>query len=139
MTTYFEDLTVGQTAERKHTVNDEDIIKFSEITGDKNPLHLDDDYASTTMFKGRIAHGMLSAGFISAILGQDLPGEGSIYLSQNLSFRRPVRPNDEVVARVTVVALDPETHRVTLKTQCLVKEKVVIEGEAVVIAPTKPQ
>jgi len=135
---FLEDLAVGQSAERKRTVTAADIEAFAAVTGDDNPVHLDEAYAATTSFGGRIAHGMLSAGYISAVLGTQLPGPGAIYVSQTLSFRRPVRIGDEVTARATVSAIDERRGRVTLSTVCEVAGKVVAEGEAVVIAPKRP-
>ncbi|MDR3513990.1 MAG: MaoC family dehydratase [Caulobacteraceae bacterium] len=128
-----EDLSVGQSAHRSRTVSEADIQAFAEVTGDHNPLHLDEAYAQTTPFKGRIAHGMLSAGYISAVLGVDLPGPGAIYLSQSLRFRRPVRIGDVVDTQVTVSAIDTEKARVTLQTVCSVAGKPVVDGEAVVM------
>jgi 3-hydroxybutyryl-CoA dehydratase len=128
-----EDLSVGQSAEKVHTVTEADIAAFAAVSGDTNPLHLDEAYAATTTFKGRIAHGMLGASYISAILGNDLPGPGSVYLNQSLRFRRPIRIGDVVTARVSVVAIDAEKARVTLETLCLVDDKAAIDGEAVVM------
>jgi len=132
---YLEDLEVGQTAELRRTVAERDIEAFAAVTGDENPVHLDEAYAAATPFKGRIAHGMLSAGYISAVLGTQLPGPGAIYVSQTLSFRRPVRIGDEVAAEVKVTAIDPARGRVTFATQCVVAGKTVVEGEAVVVVP----
>ena len=132
-----EDLSVGQAAEIAHTVTDADIRAFAEVSGDNNPAHLDDAYAAGTMFKTRIAHGMLSAAYISAVLGTRLPGPGAIYISQTLNFKRPVRIGDEVFTRVTVSAIDTERARVTLATVCEVAGKPVLEGEAVVMAPRR--
>ncbi len=134
---YLEDLSVGQSAETSHTVTDGDIRAFAEVSGDRNPVHLDEDYAATTPFKTRIAHGMLSAGYISAVLGGKLPGPGAIYISQTMNFKRPVRIGDEVVTRVTVSAIDEERARVTLSTVCEVAGKPVVEGEAVVMTPRR--
>ncbi len=128
-----EDLSVGQSAARDRTVTEADIIAFAAVTGDENPVHMDQAYAATTPFKGRIAHGMLSAGYISAVLGVDLPGPGAIYLSQSLRFRRPVRIGDVVEAKVTVSAIDPVKAHVTLATVCSVAGKAVVDGEAVVM------
>jgi 3-hydroxybutyryl-CoA dehydratase len=128
-----EDLSVGQSAHRTRTVTEADIAAFAAVTGDENPVHMDEAYAATTPFKGRIAHGMLSAGYISAVLGVDLPGPGAIYLSQSLRFRRPVRIGDTVEARVTVAAIDADKARVTLETVCSVGGKPVVDGEAVVM------
>ena len=132
-----EDLQVGQSAERAHVVTEADIAAFAELSGDANPVHMDEAYAAATQFKGRIAHGMLSATYISAVLGETLPGHGAIYISQNLSFRRPVRIGDEVTARVTVTAIDTDKARVSLDTACLVGGKPVIGGEAVLMVPRR--
>lgn len=133
-----EDLSVGQSAERAHVVADADLIAFAEVSGDRNPVHLDEDYARTTPFEGRIAHGMLSAAYISAVLGTQLPGPGCIYLSQSLRFKRPVRIGDEVHTRAEVTAIDPDRARVTIATSCSVGGKLVVEGEAVVMVPRRP-
>lgn len=134
---YFDELTIGQSAEMARTVGAHDLALFAEVSGDTNPVHLDDAYAKTTTFGGRIAHGMLSAAYISAVLGTRLPGPGAIYLSQSLRFRRPVRIGDEVTARVTVKALDEKRSHVTLETVCLVGGKTVLDGEALVMAPKR--
>jgi 3-hydroxybutyryl-CoA dehydratase len=134
---FLEELSVGQTAELVRTVAEADIVAFAAVTGDNNPVHLDADYAATTSFGERIAHGMLSAGYISAVLGTTLPGPGAIYLSQSLAFKRPVRIGDEVTARATVTAVDEAKARVTLATTCLVRGKAVVDGEAVVMVPRK--
>ncbi len=134
---YFDELTVGQAVETSRVVGAADIEAFAEVSGDNNPVHLDDAYAKTTTFGERIAHGMLSAAYISAILGTRLPGPGAIYLSQSLRFRRPVKIGDLVVARATVTALDEAKGRVTLETVCEVGGKTVMDGEAVVIAPRR--
>jgi 3-hydroxybutyryl-CoA dehydratase len=128
-----EDLSVGRSAARTRTVSEADIVAFAEVTGDTNPVHLDEAYAAATRFGGRIAHGMLAAGFISAVLGVDLPGPGAIYLSQSLRFRRPVRIGDTVEAKATVSAIDGAKAQVTLETVCTVAGKVVVDGEAVVM------
>jgi 3-hydroxybutyryl-CoA dehydratase len=135
---FFEDLSVGRSAELTRTASDAAIRAFAEISGDDNPVHLDEAYAAQTSFGGRVAHGMLAGAYISAVLGTTLPGPGAIYLSQSLRFRRPVRPGDEVTARVTVTELDPQRGQVTLKTVCLVAGKAVADGEAVVLAPRRP-
>lgn len=134
---FFEELSVGQSEELTYTVTDDTIRKFADVSGDDNPVHLDQAFAETTQFGGRIAHGMLSAGFISAVIGTRLPGYGSIYLAQSLRFRRPVKIGDEVVARATITGLDAERARATLETVCLVGGKAVIEGEALVMVPRK--
>jgi len=130
-----EQLTVGMTAERMKTVTEKDIQAFADVSGDHNPVHLDAAFAETTQFKGRIAHGMLSGAYISATIAGDLPGPGSIYIGQTMNFRRPVRIDDTVLTRVTITAIDPDKARVTLKTECLVNNKTVVEGEAVVMVP----
>ena len=136
-TVYFEDLEVGRSVELVKTVTAELIEAFAEVSSDNNPVHLDADYAATTQFGERIAHGMLSASFISAVIGTKAPGKGAIYLSQSLRFRRPVKIGDEVTARATVTALDPEKARVTFETVCTVAGKTVVDGEAVVMAPRR--
>ncbi|MDA8049813.1 MAG: MaoC family dehydratase [Rhodospirillales bacterium] len=133
----FEDLSIGMTASVAKTITEADIVLYAAVSTDTNPVHLDEESAAHSMFKGRIAHGMLSAGLISAALGTKLPGPGTIYLSQSLRFRAPVRPGDTVSATVEVTALDPERKRATLKTTCFVKGKPVIEGEALVQVPTR--
>lgn len=130
---YFDELSVGQTAELTHVVGAADIEAFAEVSHDTNPVHLDEAYAKTTTFGGRIAHGMLGAAYISAVLGTKLPGPGAIYLSQSLRFRRPVKIGDPVTARVTVKALDDKRGHATLETVCQVNGKTVIDGEAVVM------
>ncbi len=126
----FEELSVGMSAEFVKTVTEADIAGFAAMSGDYNPVHMDEDFAKTTMFKGRIAHGMLSAAFISTALGTKLPGPGCIYVTQALKFKAPVRIGDEVVARVEVTGMLPEKKFVTLKTSCTVAGKTVIDGEA---------
>lgn len=134
---FFEDLSVGDSAGMTRTVTDEVIQAFAEVSTDSNPVHLDQAYAEGTMFKGRIAHGMLSGAYVSAVIGMQLPGPGTIYLSQSLRFRRPVRLSDVVDVRVTVQALDPARGEVTLSTVCEVAGKRVVEGQAVVLAPRR--
>ena len=134
---FLEDLELGQTAELRRTVAAADLDAFAAVTGDTNPVHLDEGYAAATPFKGRIAHGMLSAGYISAVLGTQLPGPGAIYVSQTLNFRRPVRIGDAVTAEVKVTAIDAARGRVTFATGCVVAGKTVVEGEAVVVVPRR--
>src|SRR5690606_1819598 len=119
------------------TVTDADITLYAGVSGDTNPVHIDDEYAATTPFKGRIAHGMLTASFISAVLGTILPGPGAIYLSQSLRFKAPVRPGDTARATVRVTAIDAARRRVTLETLCTVAGKAVVEGEALVMVPSR--
>ena len=134
---FIEDLKVGQRETFAKTVTEADIVLYAGISGDTNPMHLNEEYASQTMFKGRIAHGMLTAGFISAVLGARMPGPGAIYLSQTLRFKAPVRPGDTVTADCEITEIDLAKRRVTLRTLCLVKGKPVVEGEAVVMPPSR--
>ena len=136
---YFEDLSVGMSAVYGKTVTDADIVVFAGISGDTNPIHLNEEYAATTPFKTRIAHGILTASFISTVLGTKLPGPGCIYMSQNLKFLAPVRVGDTVQARVTVSQLIPNKRRVSLKTVCTIGDKVVVDGEALVLVPSREQ
>jgi len=133
----FEDLVVGQSASRSHVVTDADIRGFADVSGDHNPVHLDEDFAQTTAFKGRIAHGMLSGAYISALIASELPGPGSIYISQSLSFKRPVRIGDDLVTTVTVTGLDEAKARASLATVCTVNGKAVVEGEALIMVPRR--
>ena len=134
---FFEDLSVGQSASMGKTITEADILMFAAVSGDTNPVHLNAEYAAGTMFKQRIAHGMLSAGLISAVLGTPLPGPGMIYLAQNLKFRAPVKIGDTVEATVTVTAIDPVKRRVTFSTRCKVGDKVVVDGEAELLVPSR--
>lgn len=130
----FDELTVGQFAEHTKTVTETDVVMYAGITGDFNPMHVDQTYAEKTKFGGRIAHGMLTAGFISAVLGMKLPGDGSIYMSQSLRFNRPVRIGDTITARIEVIELFPEKKRVRLATTCRnQKDETVLDGEALVL------
>lgn len=134
---YFEELSLGQAAVFGKTVTEADIAAFAGVSGDTNPVHLNEEYAKGTMFKGRIAHGMLSAAFISTVFGTKLPGPGCIYVSQLLKFKAPVKIGDTVMARVEVTALNPEKKFATFKTTCTVGDKVVLDGEATLMVPTK--
>ena len=134
---YFEDLHVGQEAVRSNLVTEQTIIAFAEVSTDKNPVHLDAAYAAGTMFKERIAHGMLSAAFISAVVGMDLPGPGAIYVSQTLNFKAPVKIGDTVVSMVKILELMPK-RRVRFATVCTVNGKPVVQGEAVMMVPARP-
>jgi 3-hydroxybutyryl-CoA dehydratase len=134
---FLEDLSVGQTASFGKTVTEADILLFAAVSGDTNPVHINAEVAAASMFKERIAHGMLSAGLISAVLGTKLPGPGTIYLAQSLKFRAPVKIGDTVTAKVEVTAIDPAKKRVTLATICTVGGKPVIEGEATVMVPSR--
>lgn len=137
MTVFAEDIEIGQSASYERTVRARDIELFGEATGDMNPVHFDDAYAATTPFKARIAHGMLTAGFFSAVLGNQLPGAGSIYVSQTLSFKAPVKIGDHVVATCTVKAKD--RRRVTFDCVAKVGDTVVADGEATLLAPGRPK
>jgi len=132
-----EDIEIGMTRSLLKRVTDRDILLFAEISTDHNPVHLDDAYARDTIFQGRIAHGMLTAGLISAVIGEQLPGHGSVYLGQTLKFMAPVRPGDAVYAEVKVIAIDYAKRRVTLETHCAVGNTVVLKGEALVLAPSR--
>jgi 3-hydroxybutyryl-CoA dehydratase len=129
-------LTVGDGAEVSKTINDEDVRAFAELTGDRNPVHLDEEYAAATRFGRRIAHGMLGASLISTVLASELPGPGSVYLSQTLRFTAPVFLGDTVTARVTVKQVREDKPVVTLETVCTNQRgERVVEGEAVVLVP----
>ncbi|MBP7614765.1 MAG: MaoC family dehydratase [Thauera sp.] len=133
----FEDLFVGRTASASRTVSEADILMFAGVSGDTNPVHLDEEFAASTMFGGRIAHGMLSAGLISAVFGTRLPGPGCIYLSQTLKFKAPVKIGDTVVARVTIKELKNEKRRALFSTVCTVGDRVVLDGEAEILVPAR--
>ncbi len=134
---YFEDLSIGMSESYTRIVSDKDIRQFAEVSGDTNPLHLDEAFAATTRFKKRIAHGMLSGSYISTIVGTRLPGPGCLYRSQTLKFRAPVHINDEVTATVTITGLDQRRGLVTLETVCRVGDTDVIRGEAVMLVPKR--
>lgn len=136
--TYFEDLSLGQDATISTTVTEQDIVKFAEVSGDTNPVHLDADYAASTMFKERIAHGMLSAAYISAVFGTKLPGPGAIYISQSLKFTAPVKIGDTVNTTVKIVELNSEKKRAKFETVCSVDGKPVLKGEAELMVPKRP-
>ncbi|NWG52397.1 MAG: MaoC family dehydratase [Hydrogenophilaceae bacterium] len=133
----FEDLSLGMAAESEAVVTEAVVQAFAEVSGDANPVHLDAAYAATTPFKERIAHGMLSAAYISALIGMKLPGPGSIYVSQTMAFRRPVKLGARVRTRVEIAALDAEKARATLACVCSVDGKSVVEGEAVIMVPRR--
>ena len=135
---FIEDLSAGMEATYSRVASREDIDMFAQVSGDTNPLHLDEAYAATTMFNGCIAHGMLSAGYISKVLGTQLPGPGAIYLSQSLKFKAPVRPGDQVDTHVEITALDETRRRVTVNCECRVGETVVVSGEAQLLVPARP-
>ncbi len=134
---YLEDLEVGQTASLARTVSESDVYTFAGITGDSNPVHINQEFAETTLFKERIVHGMFSAGLISAVLGTRLPGPGAIYLDQTLKFKAPVHINDTLTATATIDEIDAKRRRVKLTTVCTVKGKVVAEGAATVMVDSR--
>lgn len=133
----FEDLKLGMTATFAKTITEADIILFAGASGDNNAMHINEEFAAATPFKGRIAHGMLTASVISAAIAGRLPGPGTIYLAQNLRFKAPVRPGDTVHATVTVTALDEARRRASLSTVCTVGGKVVIDGDATVMPTSR--
>ncbi len=135
---YFEDLHVGLSSSLMRTVMSDDVVGFAKLSGDNNPVHLSDHFAARTPFRERIAHGLYTASLLSALLGTRLPGPGAIYLSQTLNFRAPVRIGDVVVARVEVADLDPVKKRAVLSCDCSVDARTVLDGEAVVLVPSRP-
>jgi 3-hydroxybutyryl-CoA dehydratase len=138
-TKYFEDLEVGQEASTSRVVSEADIVAYAALSGDYNPLHLDAEYASKTIFKERIAHGILSAGYISALFGMKLPGPGAIYVSQSLFFKGPVKIDDRVETLVRLVELIPDKKRARFECVCSVDGKPVLTGEAVLMVPPRPR
>ena len=132
-----EDIEMGMIRYLRKQVTDRDIELFAKVSTDRNPVHLDEDYAQDTMFHGRIAHGMLTAGLVSAVIGEQLPGHGTIYMSQNLKFLAPVRPGDMVLAEVEVTDIQIDKRRVKLDCRCIVDGKKVLTGEAMVMAPSR--
>jgi 3-hydroxybutyryl-CoA dehydratase len=133
----FEDLTIGQTASLSKTITEADILMYSAVSMDTNPVHIDAEAAKKSIFKERIAHGMLSAGLISALLGTRLPGPGTLYLRQSLRFTAPVKIGNTVTATVEVTELNADRKRATLKTTCKVGDTLVIDGEAYVQVPSR--
>lgn len=136
---YLDEMKIGMFAENTMVVSGDKIDTFAELSGDFNPIHVDEEYAKTTMFGGRIAHGALSASLISAILGNDLPGPGAIFVELNMRFRRPAMMGDEVTARAEVVETNERTGRVKMKVSCSVNGKQIIRGDAGVIVPKRPK
>lgn len=136
---YLEDLEVGMSATTSMVITGEKIDTFAELTGDFNPIHVDEAYAKTTMFGGRIAHGALSASLISAVLGNDLPGPGAVFVELNLRFRRPAMIGDKVVAVATVSEINPKTGRVRMKCHCEVNGKQICRGDAGVVVSKRPK
>ena len=134
---FIDELRIGMSAVFARRIGEADVVKFAEVSGDHNPVHLDEDYARLTNFGGRIVHGILSAGLISAVIAAKLPGPGTIYLKQNLKFCAPVRIGDTVEAKVTVAEIIADRNRVVLNTTCWVGETVVIDGDALVLPPKR--
>ncbi len=132
----FADMAIGMTVSIQNTVSDQDVVDFARVSGDYNPLHMDEEYAKTTQFKGRIAHGALSASYISAILGNDLPGPGAVFMELNLKFVRPVRIGDMVTSTAEVIEMIERGHRVRLAVKGEVDGKVCMKGEALVMVPS---
>jgi 3-hydroxybutyryl-CoA dehydratase len=137
MTHYYEDLKVGQSESVSHTVTERDVELFGEATGDRNPVHFDEAYARKTVFRGRVAHGALSIGYISAVLGTKLPGAGAILLSATTDFKGPVRIGDTVVTTCTVKEIR-ERREVIMACTCGVGDKIVVSAEVLVMAPKRP-
>ncbi|HVZ28036.1 MAG TPA: MaoC family dehydratase [Rhizomicrobium sp.] len=137
MTVYYEDLKIGQSASITRTVTERDIQLFGEATGDMNPVHFDEAYARKTVFRGRVAHGVLAIGFMSAVMGNELPGAGSIFISAKTEFKGPIRIGDTVVTTCTVKEI-LDGRRVVMDCRCDVNGKTVVTGEGLVMAPKKP-
>ena len=133
-----DQLKPGMSESFSKTVTEEDIQAFGKVSGDMNPVHFDEDYAKTTIFKGRIAHGVLSLSYLSTVLGMKMPGPGTIFLSQSSRFKAPVRIGDTVTATVMVREVIPEKRRVVFDCRCTVGDTVIMDGEALVMPPSKP-
>ena len=134
---YFEDLKVGTTDEFSKTISESDIQTFADVSGDKNPVHLNPEYAKATVFKGCIAHGILTASFVSTVIGTRMPGPGCIYVAQNLKFKAPVRAGDTVKAVCTVTELNEKRKFAEIKTQCFVGDTLVVDGNATIMVPAR--
>ena len=134
---FFEDLFVGQSASFSKTITEADLVLFAGVSGDFNPIHVNEEYAKTTMFKARIAHGMISGALISSVFGMKLPGPGCIYVSQAMKFKAPVFVSDTVKAQVEVTGLVPDKKFVTFRTTCWVRGKLVVDGEATLMVPSR--
>ena len=137
MTYYIEDLKPGMSESFTKAVTERDIQLFGEVSGDMNPVHFDEEYAKNTPFKGRIAHGMLSLSYVSTVLGMKMPGPGTIFMSATCRFRAPVRIGDSVTATCTVREVNKEKRRVIFDCVCKVKDATVVDGEALVMAPSR--
>jgi 3-hydroxybutyryl-CoA dehydratase len=136
-TCYFEDLAVGMRETVEKTVLNEDVIGFAELSGDRNPIHLSEHFARKTRFGGRIVHGLYTASLISAVIGMRLPGPGSVYISQSLNFRGPVKIGDVILISVEVAELTEKGRRVRLRCECSVAGKIVLDGEGVLSVPPR--
>ena len=136
---YFEDLREGMRDVYAKTITDADVMSFAGISGDTNPIHLNHEFASETMFEGQVVHGMLTASFISTVIGTKLPGPGCIYVDQTLSFKAPVKVGDTVTASCTVTKLFPEKRLIEMETVCSVGGERVLEGQATVLVPSRPE
>ena len=133
----FEDLEEGMEASYIKTIGNSDVIEFANISGDKNPLHLNHEFASKTLFKGRVVHGMLTASLISTVIGTKLPGPGCVYVSQNLNFKAPVKIGDAVETKCKIIKIIPDKHMIEMNTLCFVANTLVIEGKATIMVPLK--
>lgn len=138
-THYLEDLEVGMSSELTAVVDDKAVMAFAELTGDFNPVHVDEEFARTTVYGGRIAHGALTASYISAILGNKLPGAGAIFTGMELRFRRPVPVGSEITASAEVAEINEKTRRVTMKVKCLANGKPAVSGNAYVVVPRRDE
>ena len=138
-TYFFEDLSLGMHETLMKTVMESDVVGFAQLSGDENPIHLSDVYASKTRFGQRIAHGLYTASLISAVLGTRLPGPGAVYLSQSLNFKAAVKIGDVVVVKVSVTELTEKGRRCRLYCEALVDGQVVLDGEAIVMVPGRPK
>ena len=136
-TKFIEDFTVGMESTTEKTVTIEDIKKFAEVSGDFNPVHLDEEFAKKTIFKGRIAHGFLTASFISTIIATELPGPGSIYLKQSLKFLAPVYIDEKILVKVRIIEINIEKSKVKLITECFKNKTLVLTGEAEILIQAK--
>jgi 3-hydroxybutyryl-CoA dehydratase len=135
---HFEDLQLGMEATLQHVVKPTDVNQFAAVSGDRNPVHLDPEYAASTIFGGCVTHGMLTASYISAVFGMHLPGPGAIYVSQSLNFKGPVRVGDTVTTKVIVAQLFPAKRRAMFDCECTVDGKQVLTGEAILMVPARP-
>jgi 3-hydroxybutyryl-CoA dehydratase len=136
-TKFIEDFSVGMESTIEKTVTIEDIKRFAEVSGDFNPVHLDEEFAKKTIFKGRIAHGFLIASFISTIIATELPGPGSIYLKQSLKFLAPVYINEKILVKVRIIEINIEKSKVKLITECFKNKTLVLTGEAEILIQAK--